>query len=595
MRKEWKKAAKANLRKHYWILVVLCMFASFLGIEYGMSFAVVHSQMPQVNTEEIFTDVVTDHENTAEEEVEASKAQIKKNDTNAYLGRSRGVFSMLLNSYSSGGFILSLSDAVRNIAGSGNGFIALMILGGLAVYCFVWLFVKETYLIIMRRIVLECRTYDKVTSQRFLYPIQTKRWGKMAWVMFVKAVYQYLWALTIIGGIIKGYSYSMVPYIMAENPTIGANEAITLSRNMMKGHKWEYFVADLSFIGWGILNLLTLGLSGIFYSNPYKAMFYGEFYTNVRQLAKDHNIQEADALRDTCLFEKPERHEIVKAYPDLVQFVEENDCRQAEEPTGILGFLSKYLGIVIVKSDEILNYERWKADSYKLQLSQEILDAKVYPARMAPAAAKHRVITTSNLLPTKSYTLLNLILMFFTFSMIGWLWEVSLHLISDGVFVNRGVLHGPWLPIYGTGGVLILIILKKLREKPAVEFIAAVILCGCVEYFTAWNLEMTHNGQKWWDYSGYFLNLHGRICAEGLLVFGLGGLAIVYLLAPFLDNLLRKANQKILIVIAVVLLVIYAGDQMYSSKHPNQGKGITSVTRQEAKVHYKYDRYIKNI
>ena len=577
MRKEWKKAAKNSLKKHYWILVVLCLFASFLGIEYGMSFAAVHAQMPQTNIEEVFTDMLVD-EDVAKEEVTASQEDIESHDTNAYLGRSRGVLSMVLNSYSSGSFVVAAGDAVRNMVGSGNVYIVLMILGGLAVYCFVWLFIKETYLIIMRRIVLECRTYNKVMMQRFLYPIQTKQWPRMAWVMFVKSMYQYLWSLTVIGGIIKKYSYSMVPYIMAENPTLGANEAITLSRKMMNGHKWEYFVADLSFIGWGLLNIVTLGLSGIFYSNPYKAAFFGEFYAYVRKQAKDGQIPGAQALSDTFLFEKPDRETVAAAYPDLVEFVGSQAGDKVSAPKGFFGMLSRVFGIVLVQSDEILAYERQRADSQKLKQSQEILTGEVYPSRMAPAPTAHKVTSTSNLLPTKSYTVVHLIMMFFIFSMIGWIWEVSLHLISDGEFVNRGVLHGPWLPIYGTGGILILIVLKRLREKPAFEFIAAVILCGCVEYYTAWHLEMTHNGQKWWDYSGYFLNLDGRICAEGLLVFGLGGLAIVYLLAPFLDNLLHKVNAKVLAVIAAVLLVVYVGDQMYSSKHPNEGKGITTAS-----------------
>lgn len=107
------------------------------------------------------------------------------------------------------------------------------------------------------------------------------------------------------------------------------------------------------------------------------------------------------------------------------------------------------------------------------------------------------------------------------------------------------------------------------------EFTGAVILAGIVEYFTSWYLEIIHNGQKWWDYSGYFLNLHGRICAEGLLVFGLGGLAIVYFAAPFLDNLFSKLSHYIKIPLCVMLLLILAGDQIYSGKHPNTGKGIT--------------------
>lgn len=160
-------------------------------------------------------------------------------------------------------------------------------------------------------------------------------------------------------------------------------------------------------------------------------------------------------------------------------------------------------------------------------------------------------------------------------SFVGWCWEVSLHLVEDGVFVNRGVLHGPWLPIYGVGSLLVLILLKRFREKPVVQFTLTVVVCGIVEYGTAWVLE-TKYGQKWWDYSGYFMNIDGRICAEGLLVFGLGGLAIVYLIAPLLDNLLKKVNRKALLLAAIMLISLFSFDQIYSVKHPNTGVGISS-------------------
>ena len=61
----------------------------------------------------------------------------------------------------------------------------------------------------------------------------------------------------------------------------------------------------------------------------------------------------------------------------------------------------------------------------------------------------------------KNYSLTSYILLFFTFSIIGWMWEVILHLVNNGVFVNRGTMHGPWLPIYGWGGLIILILLKS--------------------------------------------------------------------------------------------------------------------------------------
>lgn len=175
----------------------------------------------------------------------------------------------------------------------------------------------------------------------------------------------------------------------------------------------------------------------------------------------------------------------------------------------------------------------------------------------------------------RSYTILNLVAMFFILSVVGWVFEVGFGAVKDGVIANRGVLHGPWLPIYGRGAILILVLLKKLRDKPAAEFAAIVVLSGCLEYFISWYLEVTHDGQKWWDYTGYFLNLNGRICAVGLLFFGVAGMMVVYFVAPVLDDLLRKVKPGLLMVVAVLLIMVYAGDQIYSTVNPNTGTGIT--------------------
>ena len=105
--------------------------------------------------------------------------------------------------------------------------------------------------------------------------------------MFLRGLYLFLWSLLlVIPGIIKAYSYRMVPYILADDPTISGKEAITLSRRMMDGQKWNAFVLDLSFIGWHILSLLTLGLVGIFYVNPYHFCTGAELY---RELVRSGN------------------------------------------------------------------------------------------------------------------------------------------------------------------------------------------------------------------------------------------------------------------------------------------------------------------
>ena len=176
----------------------------------------------------------------------------------------------------------------------------------------------------------------------------------------------------------------------------------------------------------------------------------------------------------------------------------------------------------------------------------------------------------------KNYDVTSYILFFFTFSIIGWFWEVLLCFAMDGNLVNRGAMAGPWLPIYGYGCVVILLCLKKLRKHPFIYFFSSMGLAGIVEYLTAWYLE-TFKGMRWWEYDGYFLNINGRVCLEGLLLFGLAGCAVTYLFAPIFNNIYSKISKKHRIIICVILLVLYGVDLVYSTYHPNQGNGITTT------------------
>ena len=142
--------------------------------------------------------------------------------------------------------VIAVADAINSVTHNGGVSIAVPVILSLAVYIFVWLFIQETYRIVMARMLLEGRSYNKLPASRFFYPIHTRKWPRMAWTMFVENVFLFLWSLTIVGFFIKQYSYRMVPYIVAENPNIEALDAIRLSRRMMKGHKWECFVARSS-------------------------------------------------------------------------------------------------------------------------------------------------------------------------------------------------------------------------------------------------------------------------------------------------------------------------------------------------------------
>lgn len=271
----------------------------------------------------------------------------------------------------------------------------------------------------------------------------------------------------------------------------------------MYGYKWQAFKLDLSFFGWWLLGLGTLGISNILYFDAYQQSVYAELYCFLRD-NKKKELTDSKLLNDTYLFENKDNLDV---YPD------------------------KELKVPVKNIKINSNYDQ-------------------------------------------KYSVRNLILLFFTASFIGYSWEVMLHLIVDGTFVNRGTMFGPWLPIYGTGAVLILSLLKPFRKNPILFFIYAMILAGIVEYSTSWFLESFMH-KKWWDYTGYFLNINGRICLEGLLVFGLGGSMVTYFIAPLLNSLFNKIKYRVVIIICFILVSIFCIDFIYSLKHPNSGRGIT--------------------
>ena len=105
--------------------------------------------------------------------------------------------------------------------------------------------------------------------------------GKAFCMRLLRTIYIFLWTLLfIIPGIVKSYSYAMAPYILAAYPGTDANDAITRSRELMRGNKWRLFCLDLSFIGWTILCVLSLGI-GFLWLNPYIQAAHASFYLEI--------------------------------------------------------------------------------------------------------------------------------------------------------------------------------------------------------------------------------------------------------------------------------------------------------------------------
>lgn len=120
----------------------------------------------------------------------------------------------------------------------------------------------------------ECKIQDLFEG----FPDYTRIWG----TQILMGLYVMLWTLLfIIPGIIKSYSYSLTNYILKDEPELKFNAAIERSMDMMNGHKFDLFYLHLTFIGWGILSLLTLGI-GFLWLNPYMMTAQAQFYEDVK-------------------------------------------------------------------------------------------------------------------------------------------------------------------------------------------------------------------------------------------------------------------------------------------------------------------------
>ncbi len=151
------------------------------------------------------------------------------------------------------------------------------------------------------------RYYVKTVQEQdnrlcFTFAFQSKNYLKIVLSMLLRDVQLFLWfLLLIIPGIIKSYEYRMVPYILAENPGIGSQQAIQMSRRMTSGSKFSMFVLDLSFLGWILLGLLACFV-GIFFVQPYVDMTMAELYIDLRRsaLEKGHGTP-ADYAMETAV------------------------------------------------------------------------------------------------------------------------------------------------------------------------------------------------------------------------------------------------------------------------------------------------------
>lgn len=158
--------------------------------------------------------------------------------------------------------------------------------------------------------------------------------------------------------------------------------------------------------------------------------------------------------------------------------------------------------------------------------------------------------------------IINLILLFFSFAFIGWCIEVILKYHQFHRFINRGFLSGPWLPIYGCGAVLITLSVLGIggfETSIGTTFVISFIVCGFVEYLASYILEKRYHA-RWWDYSQKPMNLNGRVWIGNLILFGLGGIAIIEFANPLFYQLFSKISILSKSIAAGILSIAFITD-----------------------------------
>lgn len=596
-RKKLKKRSKAVLKKHYTLLLILSIIAIIIGSEFSggalflratdNNLPIPGSQnLPAAREEvlnravfkdpgqDVFRDIISGN---VIEGVQLSD-ELQEHFTssgNGVMGHTEGVLASTVNVITSGHLYVKVIQSIITITKSPRASVIIFVLASILVFSLFFALVCETYSVIMRRMFLEARTYDKIPLHHFFHLRHSRRWIRASACIVYKDFIYALWFFTIIGGFVKRYSYYMVPYIVAENPDIRPREAVALSRRMMDGHKMECFKLELSFLGWLGLGFLTIGILNVFFYAPYKLVSMSEYYVRVRRDAIDKKITGYDMLDDHYLVEKADPSLLNEIYRDALE-ERANLDKYKSDLKGVHKFFAENFALwtgSLVGKDEYQHNENRK---FKLNGQLDSVNGLAYPDRLDPRLREMPVVERIQIDFLRCYTPWNLLLMFFLFAFVGWVWEVILFILQTGEFVNRGSLYGPWVPIYGAGGTLILVLLCKFRTRPLIEFFSIAILSGVVEYATSFVQEQM-TGMRYWDYSGYLFNLNGRICAEGLFAFAALGSLVVFFLAPSLDSLFMKINYKVLRSVTITLMVLFTGDVIYAHFHPHVGKGITDM------------------
>lgn len=518
-RKELKKRARLSIKQSYWRAVSVCFLIAMLTTAYPVTttffgFNAVSGGIlsePAGTSDLSNSDVIIQIADSI-----VPEDSIVRLIPDAVIEAGGLVIDICT---SAGSLLFSVLRAVNGFILEDPGTMTVFLAAGVVLSLLYQIFISNVLIIGEKRFFMEVRRYRQTRISKIFFLYKLRCIWRPAWVMLCRAVCQTLWNFTIAGGIIKHYEYSLIPYILAENPRIGRKKAFYLSRQMTRNNKWKLFQIDLSFLGWKILSLSTLGILDFFLVNPYVAGCKTEVYFSLRRNYVLSRCAGYEYLSDSYLEHVPTEDELLisKALYD-----------DSQGPYTKISYFAP---------------EQYPVFLYSVQP----------PARAVKSPIKAE----------RKYDWLSYIFLFFAFSVFGWVLETLASLVRNGKLPDHTMLAGPWLPLYGICGVILLLLVKRLSKKPVAVFLLNFSIYSVLSYLSSWLFE-SGLGLQVRDYDNYFLNINGRIYLGGSTAFALLGCAFLYYLAPRWTDAFQKISWEKRVVLCLILTCLGIVDIAYT-------------------------------
>ena len=282
-RKELKNRAKKVVQKNYWTIVVVCFLIALLTGEFGTSIIGVWQSEDSMDPNYVIHQEV-DKIEIQDNEIRAffSEENIKEALNETQIKVFDAVEANLNSALKPQKYIFKIWDAFTYFQFHQTLIGVFLCISSVIAFLFTVL-VADPFIVGGRKYFLKARRGSNTKIAVVVEVFQKEHWFNIALIMFLRNIYNALWYLTIVGGVIKTYEYRMIPYILAENPKIKRKEAFELSKQMMRGNKWKTFILDMSFFGWNFLSVLTFGILSILYVNPYNAATMTELYVALKK------------------------------------------------------------------------------------------------------------------------------------------------------------------------------------------------------------------------------------------------------------------------------------------------------------------------